>query len=89
MDMFASINVAIEFVAVLLVFATIIGTIALSNKGKEEKLQFIFLITLLGISALANGLYFIFKGRAGENYNTLIFILKFIWNNFWTNIFFA
>ena len=78
MDMFASINVAIEFVAVLLVFATIIGTIALSNKGKKEKKQFIFLITLLGISALANGLYFIFKGRAGENYNTLIFILKFI-----------
>lgn len=78
MDTFTSINVATEFVAVLLVVATVIGTIALSKKGKNEKIQFVFLMILLGISALANGLYFIFKGRDGESIKTLVFILKFI-----------
>lgn len=78
MDTFASINIAIEFVAVLLVFATIVGTIALSKRGKREKVQFAVLMLLLGVSALANGLYFIFKGREGDGIKTLVFLLKFI-----------
>ena len=78
MDTFGSINIAIEFVAVLLVFATIIGAIALSKKDKMDKIQFVILMLLLGISALANGLYFIFKGREGDSINALVFTFKFI-----------
>ncbi|MBR4800629.1 MAG: histidine kinase [Clostridia bacterium] len=78
MDMFGSINIATEFVAVLLVFATIIGTIALSKRSSKEKIHLVILMLLLGISALANGLYFVFKGREGESIKTLVFILKFV-----------
>ena len=78
MDTFGSINIATEFVAVLLVFATIIGTIALSKRSSKEKIQLVILMLLLGISALVNGLYFVFKGREGESIKTLVFILKFV-----------
>lgn len=78
MDMFGSINIATEFVAVLLVFATIIGTIALSKRSSKEKIHLVILMLLLGISALANGLYFVFKGREGESIKTFVFILKFV-----------
>ena len=76
MDTYASINVAIEFVAALLAFATAVGTIALSKKTKEEKIRFFVLMFLLGVSALANGLYFVFKGREGESIKTVVFLLK-------------
>jgi di/tricarboxylate transporter len=66
MDTFSSINIAIEFGAVLLVFAALIGTLALSRKGKYEKVQFALLLLFLGISALSNALYFLVKGREGE-----------------------
>ena len=78
MDMFGSINIATEFVAVLLVFATIIGTIALSKRSSKEKIHLVILMLLLGISALANGLYLVFQGREGESIKTLVFILKFV-----------
>lgn len=78
MDSFTGINIAIESVAVLLVFATIIGTIALSKRGKGDKIHFVILMLLLGVSALANGLYFVFKGREGESVKALVFALKTI-----------
>lgn len=78
MDAFTAINIAIEFVAVLLVFATIIGTIALSKKERKEMLRFVSLMLLLGISALVNGLYFVFKGREGESVKILVFLFKSI-----------
>ena len=78
MDSFTGINIAIEFVAVLLVCAMIIGTIALSRKGGKDRIRFVILMLLLGVSALANGLYFVFMGREGESIKTLLFILKFI-----------
>ena len=78
MDAFTAINIAIEFVAALLVFATIIGTIALSKKEKKEMISFVILMLLLGISALVNGLYFVFKGREGESIKMLVFLFKSI-----------
>ena len=78
MDSFTGINIAIESVAALLVFATIIGTIALSKRGKGDKIHFVILMLLLGVSALANGLYFVFKGREGESVKALVFALKTI-----------
>ena len=78
MDSFTGISIAIEFVAVLLVCAMIIGTIALSRKGGKDRIRFVILMLLLGVSALANGLYFVFMGREGESIKTLLFILKFI-----------
>ena len=78
MDMFTAINIAIEFVAALLVFATIIGTIVLSQKDKKGMIRFIILMLLLGVSALFNGLYFVFKGREGESIRTLVFLFKTI-----------
>lgn len=78
MDAFNAINIAIEFVAALLVFATIIGVIALSQKVKKDKILFALLMFLVGLSALANGLYFIFKGRDGESVKTLVYLFKTI-----------
>jgi len=78
MDTFSSINITIEFGAVLLVFAALIGTLALSRKGKYEKVQFALLLLFLGISALSNALYFLVKGREGETIKHLVFALKFI-----------
>lgn len=78
MDIFTGINIAIEFVTVLLVCAMIMGTIALSRKGGRDRIRFVILMLLLGVSALANGLYFVFIGREGESIKTLLFILKFI-----------
>lgn len=78
MDTFASINIAIEFVAVLLALSTLIGTFALSKKKTKEKLPLASIILLLGLSALANALYFLFMGREGEDVKTLNFILKFV-----------
>ena len=77
-DAFTAINIAIEFVAALLVFATIIGTVALSKKDKKEMIRFVVLMCLLGISALVNGLYFVFKGREGESIKILVFLFKSI-----------
>lgn len=78
MDAFTAINVAIEFVAALLVFATIIGTIVLSKKEKKEMIRFVVLMLLLGLSSLINGLYFVFKGREGESIKILVFLFKSI-----------
>ena len=78
MDAFTAINIAIEFVAAILVFATIIGTIALSKKDKKEMFCFVALMLLLGLSAIVNGLYFVFKGREGESVRTLVFLFKSI-----------
>ena len=78
MDSFTAINIAIEFVAALLVFATIIGTISLSKKDKKEMMRFVVLMLLLGLSALVNGLYFVFKGKEGESIRTLVFLFKTI-----------
>lgn len=78
MDAFNAINIAIEFVAALLVFATIIGVIALSQKVKKDKILFVLLMFLVGLSALANGLYFVFKGRGGESVKTLVYLFKTI-----------
>ena len=78
MDAFTAINITIEFVAVLLVFATIIGTVALSKKDKKEMIRFVVLMCLLGISALVNGLYFVFKGREGEAIKILVYLFKTI-----------
>ncbi|MBR1747805.1 MAG: histidine kinase [Clostridia bacterium] len=78
MDAFTAINIAIEFVAVLLVFATIIGTIALSKKEKKDMIRFVILMLLLGLSSLINGLYFVFKGREGESIKILVFLFKSI-----------
>lgn len=78
MDSYTAINIAIEFVAALLVFATIIGTICLSKKDKKEMMRFVVLMLLLGVSALVNGLYFVFKGREGESIRTLVFLFKTI-----------
>ena len=78
MDSFTAINISIEFVAALMVFATIIGTIALSQKDKKGMIRFIILMLLLGVSALVNGFYFVFKGREGESIRTLVFLFKTI-----------
>ena len=78
MDAFTAINVAIEFIAAILVFATIVGTIALSKKGNKEMIRFVVLMVLLGLSALVNGLYFVFKGREGDSVKILVFLFKTI-----------
>lgn len=78
MDAFTAINIAIEFVAALLVFATIVGTIALSKKEKKELVRFVVPMLLLGLSAIFNGLYFVFKGREGESVKILVFLFKSI-----------
>ena len=78
MDAFTAINIAIEFIAALLVVATIFGTIALSKKDKKEMMRFVVLMLLSGLSALVNGLYFVFKGREGESIRTLVFLFKTI-----------
>ena len=78
MDMFTGSNVAIEFVTVLLTLTMTIGVFVLSKKGDKGRISFVVLMLLLGVSALANGLYFVFMGREGESIKTLLFILKFI-----------
>ena len=71
-------NVAMEFGAALLVFSTILGLILLSEKGRKENTRFFFLVLLLGISALSNGVFFLLQGRDGETARTLVTVLTFI-----------
>ncbi len=78
MGVYATINISFEFVALLLSIAGFIGTLTYPHFGKQEKRDFALFLTMLGVSALFNGIFNIYNGRAGESATAIVISSRFI-----------
>ena len=78
MNVYTTINISFEFVALLLAIAGFIGTLSFPQIGKQERRDFALFLAMLGLSALFNGLFSIFNGMDGETARNVVIASRFI-----------
>ena len=78
MDVYATINIAFEFVAVLLSLAGLACVFLFPRVEKRDKRDFAIFLAVLAASALLNGLFRIYSTKTGDIARAIVVVSRFI-----------